>query len=147
MAIETQLQVSVVPPGEDPENPYPEVDRWLRSNQNRNGYDPEVLKYPCTMVLKVDLDGTAGYLPIQSAVMLESIALREGMSPLERAECTMNLAGAAFRLGIAANKREAYMLVTDPATARAAIKAGFELLPYPVLRLRLKVDADGKASW
>ncbi len=142
MGIETQLDVSIVPPSE-----YPEVDRWMRANQDRNGYDPGVLRYPCTLVLKVEKDGTAGYLAIQNALVIESLALRDTLTPVERAECTMNLVGAALRLAITAGMREAYTLVTDNVTASAGIKAGFKLVPYPTLRLKFKVDADGKASW
>ena len=147
MSIETQLDVSIVPKGEDPENPYPEVDRWLRANQERNGYDPGVLRYPSTIVLQVSNGSTMGYLPIQSAMFMESLGLRDTLSPVERAEATMNLAGAAIQLAAAAGKRESYMLVTDNVTARAAMKAGFELLPWPVLRLKFHVDSEGKVSW
>lgn len=144
MGIETLLDVRIVPPNQDPANPYPEVDRWLTTNQERNGYDPEVLKYPSTIVLEVRNGSTMGYLPIQSAVVLESMALDEKLTPMQRAQATLNLVGAAMRLGIQAGKREVYALVTDEITARAAIASGFELLPYRVIRRKLKVDAEGK---
>ena len=147
MSIETKLEVKIVEPGQDPENPYPEVDRWLAANRDRNGYDPAVLKYPCTMVLEVRDGATMGYLPIQSAVILESLGLRDRLSPVERAEATMNLAGAAIKIAATAGKREAYTIVTDEVTARAAMKAGFKLLPYQVLRLKFSVDSEGKVSW
>ena len=147
MSIETLLDVSIVPKGEDPENPYPEVGRWRRANGGTNGYGAEVLRYPCTLVLKVSNGSTMGYLPIQNAMFMESLGLRDTLSPVERAMATMNLAGAALRLAAAAGMRESYMLVTDEVTAKAAMKAGFELLPYQVLRLKFSVDAEGKISW
>lgn len=147
MSIETKLEVRVVPPGADVGNPYPEVDRWLVANKDRNGYDPGVLKYPSTLVLEVGNGTTFGYLPIQSAVVLESLGLRDTLSPVERAQATMNLCGAAIQLAATAGKREAYMVVTDEVTARAAMKAGFQLLPYSVLRLKFQVDAEGKVTW
>ena len=147
MSVETKLEVRIVDKGQDPENPYPEVDRWLRANEERNGYDPGILKYPSLLVLEVRNGATMGYLPIQSVPVLESLALRGNLSPVERAEATMNLAGAAIQIAAMAGQREAHMLVTDEVTARAAIRVGFKVLPYQVLRLKFDVDEKGKVSW
>ena len=147
MSVETKLEVRIVPKGQDPENPYPEVDRWLKANETRNGYDPGVLKYPSTLVLEVRNGSTMGYLPVQSAMVMESLALRDTLSPVERAQATMNLAGAAIQIAVQAGQREAHMLVTDEVTARAAMAVGWKLLPYQVLRLKFDVDEKGKVSW
>lgn len=145
MNLETQLDVKVVERSQDPADPYPEARRWLEANAERNGFDPEVLGYPCTMVLRVeDAKGVLGYMPVQSAMFVESVALRANLSKVEGAQAMLNLGAAAERLAIDFGIRESYSLVTDEVTARAAIAVGYEVLPWQVIRKRLRPDAKGR---
>ena len=132
MSIEQQLPVSLAAKDD------PEAKAWLQANHERNSFDPAVLDYPCTVILKVeDSEKVRGYMPIQNAVMLESIGLNARLSALEAAEAVMNMIAAAIRLGHDIGIRECYFLATDEVTARGAEQMGFEALPYQLYRLKI----------
>ncbi len=133
MSIESQLPVSIAPRDD------PQAREWLEANKERNAFDPDILSYPCTLVLKVeDAEKVRGYMPIQNACMIESIGLNSKLSPMEAAEAVMNMIAAALKLGHDIGLREAYFLSSDEVTARGAEAMGFKKMPYDLYRLKIE---------
>lgn len=119
------------------------VKQWLEANAGRNGFDPEVLDYPCTKVLAAHTNGTVyAYMPVQSVAVLESIGPNPDAKPLDVATAVMEMTKGAALMGHGAGMREMYFLASDDVTALGAKRLGFEDLTekfgYHVFRARLK---------
>lgn len=119
------------------------VKEWLEKNAGRNGFDPEVLDYPCTKVLAAHTNGTVvAYMPVQSVPMLESIGPNPEAKPLDIATAVMEMTKSAALLGHGAGMREMYFLGSDETTSAGAKALGFEDMTekygYHVFRARLK---------
>lgn len=122
------------------DEPYKE---WLKANETRNGFDPQVLDYPCTKILAAHTNGTVfAYMPVQSVPVLESIGPNPEASPLAVATAVMEMTKGAALMGHGAGMREMFFLGSDENTAAAAKGLGFEDLTekfgYHVFRARLK---------
>lgn len=132
MAIETLLHVEPIAKDD------PEAVSALEANHVRNEFDPAVLGYPSSLMLKVsDETKVRGYMLTQSVQMLESMALNDRMTSEEKAEAAMNLMAFALKLAHQVGQREAYFMATDPLTQRAMERIGWEKQPWSVYRLRL----------
>jgi len=140
----------------------PAFTEYIRANQAKNEFDPEVLGYATTRVLAVDdiktsvknFDTPSGsepvmFLPITLTIMLDSLAPKPSLPPHKRAlalrKCVMEIIDRAAKHGIG----EIHFLSTDPATIRFAKAHGFEELETKILRLkprqfspRKKVDVN-----
>jgi hypothetical protein len=131
--IETQLKVTLAPKDD------PEAIAMLQANVERNDYDPEVLGYPSSLLLRCDDESKRrGYLTTQSVQMVESIALDDKLTSQEKAEAAMNLIAFALSLANRVGQKEAYFVASDPVTERAMKQMQWEKIEHPVYRLRLR---------
>ena len=131
--IEAQLKITLAPKDD------PEALAMLEGNKERNDFDPEVLGYPSSLLLRCDDESKRrGYLTTQSVQMLESIALDDTLTAEEKAGAAMNLMAFALSLANRVGQREAYFVASDPVTERAMKQMGWELITDPVYRLRLR---------
>lgn len=108
----------------------PEALQFLINSRDTNDLDVAVLTYPNTKVVRaesVEQPGAVAYMPVQNAVVLESVGFKDGLSAGEKlsavtAMCAQ-VASEACSLGI----REMYYLSSDGRTDEAAMKGlGFE---------------------
>jgi hypothetical protein len=112
---------------------------WSLETPN-NEFDPEVAKYPSTIVLcAYDKDGALAYQPVQQAFIMDSFASRPGASKLQVAtamkEIFQGLVTQAHIKGVG----EIYYLGTEPGTNHmAANQEVFEELPWKIYRAKLK---------
>lgn len=137
--IETQLKVTLAPKDDA------EAIAMLEANKERNDFDPEVLGYPSSLLLRCDDESKRrGYLTTQSVQMIESIALDDKLTSQEKAEAAMNLMAFALSLANRVGQREAYLVASDPVTERAMIQMGWDRIEHPVYRLRLKKVFKGE---
>lgn len=99
--------------------------------------DPGVLTYPSTRVLVAHHGDPVLMMPVQTAFVLESLAVKPGLSPLEEAEAlkqlTKTVAYAAGSQGV----REIYFLCKDERVVEFAKRHGYEEIPWKCLRLKL----------
>jgi hypothetical protein len=100
--------------------------------------DQRVLMYPTTKVLCVYDHQPVAYLPTQSVRMLESTAIGERVTEMESAAALRDLVKGAELVAESEGVRELYFLGTDERLNKVAVKHGFEQLPWPVLRMRLR---------
>jgi hypothetical protein len=110
----------------------------LLSNTNGNLYDQDILKYPSLRVLcAYNGAGPVVYLPSQCALILESLAVKPGVQPLEAAAAFRDLVKGyqptASLLGI----KEFYFICQDENVIGLAERHGFERVSHPVLRMKL----------
>lgn len=112
---------------------------WFNSTPN-NLHDPAITAYPTLRILCAydDENGPASYLPTQKVVMLESLAVRPGLRPLEAAAAFRDLVKAAEITASAEGIKELYFPCSDEDVIKVAERHGFEVLPWKVLRMRLK---------
>lgn len=131
--IETQLKITIAPKDD------PKALAMLEGNKERNDFDPEVLGYPSSLLLRCDDESKRrGYLTTQSVQMLESIALDDTLTAEEKAGAAMNLMAFALSLANRVGQREAYFVASDPVTERALRSMSWERIEHPVYRLRLR---------
>lgn len=123
----------------------PQYSDWTVANAANSLFDPRVLEYPNTAVLKAFKGKPVGYIPVQTVAVLESFAPDPAASDYERAEALRELVKAAALLGWGVGIREIHFIVSDEATAQLALKRGFEEIPQKVLRLKLNRLEDKDA--
>lgn len=115
-----------------------EFVEWSLNNP-KNGFDPEVVKFPSTVVLcAYDQSGTLAYMPIQSPLFLESMAIRPGLDTRTVALTMKEFTQAAVTQAHSQGKGEIYFLGTEQNTDELATNQVFERLPYSVYRVKLK---------
>jgi len=111
---------------------------WAVQNPN-NDFDAEVPKFPSTRtVAAYDKTGVLAYMPIQSPLMLESMATRPGLDKLTTAAAMKEFTQWAVTQAHAQGAGEIYFLGSDADTDKFATNQVYERLPYTVFRLKLK---------
>lgn len=123
---------------------------WSLTNKEQGDFDPEVAKYPSTVVLcAYDQSGPLAYMPLQQPIMqpffLESLAARPGLTKGETAAVLKEFTQAAVTLAEIKGVGEIYFLGTEEGTDAMAANQMFEKLPYSVYRVRVK-DLEGRAE-
>lgn len=126
-----QLQIGYMRPEQQKE-----FVEWV-NNTPENLFDRDILVYPTLSVLCSYNGSPVAYLPTQQALFLESLAVKQGASPMDTAQAFRDLVkGAELH---ASNKgiREMYFLCKDENVLKIAEHHGFERVPYPLVRMKL----------
>ena len=117
---------------------------WSKENADKSGFDPAVpLFRSSTTWCAYDSTGPLVYQTLQQPVMLESVAPRPGLSPVQIASCLKELTQNAITQAHSRGAGEIYYLGTDADTDTFASNKIFEPLPYRVFRVKL-ADLEGK---
>ncbi len=115
----------------------PQILEWLQANP-ANEFDPGILSYPTLQVLCSYNAEPVCYLPTQKALILESTAIRPGLSELDSAQALRDLVKAAQLLASQSGLREVYYFGTDPRLNAMAERHNFTLRRgWKVLQMRL----------
>lgn len=119
--------------------------KWLWDGREQNDVDFRILDYPTFRVVAAEKDGKPqAFLPLQTCIVLESLALGPELEPKEKldsvVEMVHNIGKEAFREGI----RELYYISSDERTDESAVRQlGFErVVAY---RKRLLVEDESPA--
>ena len=100
-------------------------------------FDSGVLSYPTTRMLCSYNSHPIGFLPIQKAVVLESMALSPNSDEIVGAQAMRDLFKGAELCASSDGIREIYFLATDETMVKVAEKHNLEKLKWPVYRMRL----------
>lgn len=104
-----------------------------------NAFDPEVAKYKSTITWCVyDRFGPLVFMPVQTPLMMESIASRPGASKAEIAAALKELTQQCVTQAHISGAGEIYFLGSEEGTDHMATNQIFEELPYKVYRVKLK---------
>jgi 1,6-anhydro-N-acetylmuramate kinase len=115
-----------------------EVGEWLCGTPN-NLFDPAILEYPTLRsVSSYDEDGNVAHLPSQQVLMLESLAVKPGISPMATGQAFRDLVKGQELLASSFGIREIYFVCKDEDVVRVAESHGFERIAFPVVRMKLK---------
>jgi len=118
---------------------------WSLAGVN-NGFDPEVPRYGTTVTFAAfTSDGPLAFLPMQMPIVLESLAVKPGATPLEIATALRELVQTAVTQCHIRGVGEIWFIGTNDDTNRFAEHSGiFTKVEYPVYRLKVS-DLDKKA--
>lgn len=115
---------------------------WSIENPD-NGFDPQVVKTPSTMVLcAYDKTGVLAYQPVQQVFMMDSYAGRPGNTKLQTANALKELFQETVTQAHIKGINEIYYLGTEEGTDRMTTKHVFEELPYKIFRIKVS-DLEG----
>lgn len=103
----------------------------------KNEFDPEVLTYPSTTMLVAHDGKPVVFLPVQLAVVLESLAIRPDASDFQVSVALKELVSVVSVLAAQRQLGEMYFIGTNERTNAFATKNGFTELPWKVYRLKL----------
>lgn len=110
--------------------------------QTSSNFDPAASLYPDSFTLVAfDAGGVLAFLPVQQPqipMALESIAFHPGLTDRQQASTMRELIQAAVTIGYMKGTGEILFFGDRPETNAFAEKHGFEKIPWPVYRLRLK---------
>lgn len=110
---------------------------WLAENQG-NGYEPEVIRYPATLVYKAERnDRPILYQCFQNVVMVDALGVAPDASPLDIAAGLQEVVKAAIWEGRKAGHGQIFMRCSKQETEEFARKHGFEESAYPVYRMKI----------
>ena len=109
---------------------------WAMKTPN-NLYDPQVAGYPCTEVLVAENGQPLVFMPIQQAVVMDSLAARPGIEKREMALALKELVKMTAFMAHRANLREIMFFSADKDVNAMAERYGFERVESPTLRLKL----------
>lgn len=123
-----QLRLSFVPVDD------PLAREWLEKVPE---FDPGVLYYPTTRMLCSYRSQPVGFLPIQKVVMLETLGMDPSADLLTAAQAMRDLVKGTTLTASSDQIKEIYFLGTDKHVIEIAQKCGFEVLKWPILRMRL----------
>ena len=111
---------------------------WLRANPD-NDFDPDILTYPTLQAFCAYTDEEpVAYIPTQNVKVLESTALKPGLSVQDAAQALRDFTKAAELVASSQNIRELYFLCRDQELINMATQHGYDLLPFRCLRMKLK---------
>lgn len=114
-----------------------EIGRWLLATKG-NMFDPAILTYPSLRVLcSYNGSGPCAYLPMQTALMLESVALKPGLDSQLAAQAFRDLVKGATFVGSQLKINELYFLSTHDELKRMAENHGFEEIEWAAMRMKL----------
>ena len=115
----------------------PQITEWLNSTQG-NLYDPDVLTYPTLRVLcAYNGNGPSVYLPAQTALVLESLAVKPGTPPIESARAFRDLVKGMELLASSLGVKELYFMCSDKNVISLAESHGFTRMENTCLRMKL----------
>jgi len=114
-----------------------EASRFLAHTEG-NLFDPAVLAYPATKVLKTS-DGNRNlvYMPVQQCQVWESLGINPEATELETAASLKALAQILRFMANADGQKEIYFLCSHELTQKFAERHGFERVTTPVFRMKL----------
>lgn len=128
-----QLQIRFARPEDAPR-----ILKWIESNPD-NLFDRDILSYPTLQILcAYNEDGPVAYLPIQKALVLESTALSPEITLGESAQALRDFTKAAELIADSQGIKEIYFICGDERLAGMAKNHAYEILPWKVLRMKLK---------
>jgi len=116
----------------------PQFTAWMNAAQDINLFDPAVMSYPTTRTLLAHNGEALVYMPIQNALMMESLAPKPGITPIEEAIALREITKAVALLASQQQIRETYFLCKDERVVKFASAHGYEVLPWTTMRMRLK---------
>lgn len=117
---------------------------WAKENEDKSQFDPAVpLFKSSTTWCAYDKTGPLAYQTFQRPLMLESLAPRPGLSPIQTSFLLKELTQMAISQAHCGGAGELYFLGTDADTDAFATNKIFEELPFRVYRVRL-ADLEGK---
>lgn len=114
----------------------PKFIELVNSTAN-NLYDPDVLTYPTLRILKSYNSHPVAFLPMQQALMLESLAVEPESSLMDRGQAFRDLVKGAQLHASSLGIKELYFLCKDENVLKVAEGHGFERVEYPVVRMKL----------
>lgn len=115
---------------------------WAKENP-KNEFDPAVALFPSsTTWCAYDKTGPLAYQTLQTPIMLESLAPRPGLSPIQISFLLKELTKNAITQAHCRGAGEIYFLGSDDSTNEFAAHHIFEEVPMKVYRLRL-ADLSG----
>ncbi len=114
-----------------------EIVDWLNGTKG-NLFDPGILRYPSLRTLCAYNGNAVAYLPTQRTLFLESLAVNPASPLLDRAQAFRDLVKGSELLASSDGIRELYMLCEDENVLNVAEGHGFERVPYPLVRMKLK---------
>jgi hypothetical protein len=115
------------------------LGKWLVGTPN-NLFDPGILKYPTLRTLCSYDTGDpepVAFLPTQRALMLESLAVNPAALIVDKGQAFRDLVKGAELLASSDGIRELYFICKDKNVLDVARGRGFELIEFPVVRMRL----------
>jgi len=117
---------------------------WGIENADKNEFDPAVALFPSsTTWCAYDGTGPIAYQTLQQPIMLESLAPRPGLSPVQVASSLKELTKNAITFASTKGAGEVYFLGSDEDTETFATNKIFEQLPFKIFRVKL-ADLEGK---
>lgn len=115
-----------------------QVVEWINAHPE-NDFDPDIVDYPTLQVFcSYSEEGVEAYIPTHNVKVLESTALKPGVEISTAAQALRDFTKAAELMASSQNIRELYFLCRDEALSAMAKNHGYELMPFQVLRMKLK---------
>lgn len=125
-----------------------QIISWLWQARHINCFDPDVLTYPRVIVAKAgDEDGAKLYIPLQAALIWESVAPMPGISNRQEAVCLARIEEQVVKAQQDAGFGESIFLCKDDSMSNfVAHQDGWEeLVGYRVLRRKL--TKEERKAW
>jgi hypothetical protein len=117
---------------------------WAVENADKSEFDPAVALFPSSSTwCAYDKTGPLAYQTLQQPIMLESLAPRPGLSPVQISLCLKELTKNAITQGSIKGAGEIYFLGMDEDTNQFAENHIFEEVNMKIFRLKL-ADLEGK---
>lgn len=115
---------------------------WVWGARNINYFDPDVLRYPRTIITSAEDEGGALlYIPVQPVLMFESIAPRPELSPRKEALSLWRIGQMLEDVSKLTGYREQYC--KDDRVADICAKHGFtEMEGYRILKKKIALPKD-----
>lgn len=113
---------------------------WVWAAREINCFDVDVLTYPRTIMLCAEQsDKPILFMPLQSVLMMESLAPQPGLSPRQEALALRQISRAVEQIAQDSLHRETYFLCKDERVVTIAAAHGYEVLQgYTILRKKMK---------
>jgi len=110
---------------------------WAFHTKN-NLLDPAALLYPTSFtVCAFKQSGPILYAPVQTPLMMESLAINPESTELEKAAALKSVAQFLVSQAYLKGVGEIYMFIGDESTAEFAKRQMFEEVPFRLFRLKL----------
>ena len=115
----------------------PLLSQWLEANPSGD-FDPEILGYPTLKIVVCYRDEPEACLPIQQAVVMETVGFSKNLSNLDKAAAIRDMVKATELVASSLGIREIYFLGGQDGIGELAMRQGFEKLDVPIYRLKVK---------
>jgi len=118
-------------------------DAWVKLAQEINLFDAAVMKYPTTKTLVAEIPENGQpadellYMPYQTALMMESLAPKPGIEPINQALALREITKAMALLASQAGIKELYFGCKDERVVKFAEAHGWEVLQWKMLRMKV----------